>query len=268
MNKIIDVHTHIFPPALAEKACVNLGAFYNFPIDGKGTYEDLENEAREYGVCGFLLFSVATNAHQVTKLNDSIAAYAELSRSHGFETVAFGGMHQDFEGVSAELDRIEGIGLHGLKIHPDIQGVDIDDIRMLRVFEKAEGRMPVCLHMGDNRPQYRFSSPDKLRRVLEMFPGLSVIAAHLGGYRAWEEAKTYLAGMPNVMYDTSSSLWAMTPEYATDLIHTLGTKNVMFGTDYPVVMYREELRRFSLLGLNESEKEDILYNNAKAYLKA
>jgi len=99
-----------------------------------------------------------------------------------------------------------------------------------------------------------------------MFPKLEVVAAHLGGYKAWEEAIEHLAGKENVWYDTSSALWAMTPEYADYVVGKLGTEHIMFGTDYPVKNTAEELARLFRLTLTERQKEDILWNNAVRFL--
>lgn len=267
MYKVFDIHTHTYPEAIAEKACVNLGKFYDFTVEGKGTYSDLENLGRENGVVGFLLFSVATNAHQVEKVNTSIASLAELSRSHGFKTVGFAGMHQDFPDFAAEIDRCRSLGLKGVKIHPDIQGVNINDKRLYPLYEILESYdMPLYLHMGDNRPEYRFSEASKLLEVLADFPHLRTVAAHLGGYKAWDDAVPKLAGHENVMYDTSSALWAMTPEKASEIIGKLGADNVMFGTDYPVMRTDEELERFFKLDLTDDEREKILCLNAFRFL--
>lgn len=266
MYKVFDIHTHTYPEAISEKAVVNLGKFYDFVCQGKGTYAHLESQAEENNVHGYLLFSVATNAHQVEKVNTSIANLAELSRSHGFLTVGFAGMHQDFEDMEGEINRAVSLGMQGVKIHPDIQGVDIDDPRLLKLYEIVAGRIPVYFHIGDNRAQYRFSEARKLVRVMDMFPKLEVVAAHLGGYKAWEEAIEFLAGRDNVWYDTSSALWAMTPEYADYVVSKLGAEHVMFGTDYPVKNTAEELERFFRLKLTEKEREDILWNNAVRFL--
>lgn len=267
MYKVFDIHTHTYPEAIAEKACASLGKFYEFIVQGKGTYADLESQAKENNVGGYLLFSVATNAHQVEKVNSSIASLAELSRSHGFKTVGYAGMHQDYPDFEGEINRCIGLGLQGVKIHPDIQAVDINDKRLLPLYEILESKnLPLYLHMGDNRPMYRYSEPKKLSEVLDDFPRLRVVAAHLGGYKAWSDATELLAGRENVMYDTSSALWAITPEYATELIGKFGSENVMFGTDYPVVNTKEELERFFKLGLTEKEREDILWNNAVRFL--
>lgn len=267
MYKIFDIHTHTYPEAISEKAVSALGKFYNFVPEGDGTYNGLSFGAKEAGVEGFLLFSVATNAHQVQKVNDSIACLAKRSREEGFKTVGFAGMHQDFPEVESEIERCMEMGLRGVKIHPDIQGVDVDDERLLRLYDMVAGKIPVYFHIGDDRQEYRFSEARKLRRVLDMFPKLEVVAAHLGGYKNWSEAEEFLAGHERVWYDTSSALWAMTSEFAGHMISVLGSERVMFGTDFPVKKLEGELARFLAIDLSEREREDILYNNAARFLQ-
>lgn len=267
MYKVFDVHTHTYPDAISRKACENLGKFYNFDVLGKGTYTDLEAQAKSNNVGGYLLFSVATNSHQVEKVNSSIAELVKLSRSHGFKTYGFAGMYQDYPDFEGEINRAVSIGLCGVKLHPDIQMVNINDKRLYPLYEIMESRgLPIYFHMGDDRPEYRYSEADKLIAVLRDFPHLSVVAAHLGGYKAWDDAVPKLAGHENIRYDTSSSLWAMSPERASRIISKLGSENVMFGTDYPVVNTHEELERFFKLSLTDKERENILWNNAMDFL--
>ena len=264
--KVFDIHTHTYPEKISDKAVVSLNAFYNFVCEGKGTYADLESQAADNHVKGYLLFSVATNPHQVPKVNDSIAALAEHSRSQGYLTVGFAGMHQDYEDFAGEIDRCIELGLRGVKIHPDIQQVDIDDPRMIKLCEiLVDRKLPLFLHMGDNRPQYRYSEPKKLAKVLDMFPTLEVVAAHLGGYKAWHEAEEYLWGREHVWYDCSSALWAMDEHEAERIIRGCGVDRVMFGTDYPVYTLRDYLDLFMKINFTESEREDIFYNNAKRF---
>lgn len=268
MFKVFDIHTHTYPEKIAEKACENLGNFYNFKVKGKGTYADLESQAEENNVGGYLLFSVATNAHQVEKVNTNIAALADYSRSRGFKTVGFAGMHQDYPDFESEINRAVSLGLAGVKIHPDIQEVDINSPTLFPLYEILEERdLPLYLHMGDDRPQYRFSEAIKLISVMKSFPKLRVVAAHLGGYKAWDDALSLLAGRDGIMYDTSSALWAMPPETAAKIIGKLGVENVMFGTDYPVVDTKSELERFMALNLTDAECEKILWDNAINFLK-
>lgn len=263
---VFDIHTHIYPDAIAARATQNLGAFYDFEVQGRGTYADLEQTGAAHGVKGFLILSVATNAHQVTKVNDFAAAAVTHARERGFLAAGFGGMHQDFADMPAELERMLSIGLCGVKLHPDIQGADIDDPRFFPLYESMQGRVPLYLHMGDDRPQYRFSEPRKLLHLLQLFPRLTVGAAHFGGYRAWRDAEV-LAGHPNVWFDTSSALWAMSPDAAARLVRLFGTERLMFGTDYPVKTAGEELERFfAIPGLTEAERRAVLFDNAVRFL--
>ena len=264
--QIIDAHTHTYPEPLAERATASLGRFYDFKVKGKGTYTDLETQAKACGICGFILFSVATNAHQVEKVNDGIAASTALSRAHGFETTGFAGMHQDYPDFEGELRRCERLGLRGVKIHPDIQRMDLESVEMYRLCEILEGHMPLFLHMGDDRPEYRYSEPRKLVKLLKRFPRLEVVAAHLGGYQAWDEAEVVLLGAPNVWYDTSSAFWAMTPERAYSLMEKCGWDRVMFGTDYPVCDLQNYLDLFLAIDLDEEKRRNILYHNAHRFL--
>lgn len=262
-EKIFDAHVHVYPEAIADRARVALGKFYNFPVPGAATFDGYIEECRENETTGFLVFSVATTAHQVKSINDFIAARASDARALGFETVGFAAMHQEFDAVEEELDRCVGMGLKGIKIHPDIQGFDLLDKRMYRICEAAEGRLIINFHMGDDREEYRFSEPKKLAKLLKDFPKLQVIASHLGGYQAWDEARECLYGKENVWYDNSSALWAMSPERAKELTLACGVDRVMFGTDFPVMKIKDYLELFNKEELDEPVRRAVLYENAK-----
>jgi len=268
MFSIFDAHTHVYPNAIAEKACDSLGRFYDFSVNGRGLYDELESHGKECGYRGMLLLAVATTTHQVEKVNSFVAETVAKSRKNGFKTVGFGGMHQDFGAFEDEINRIVSLGLSGIKIHPDIQSVNITDPRLYPLYEilSAKG-LPICFHMGDDRPNYQFSSPDKLKSLLHDFPRLKVIAAHFGGYKAFSESLVLLKGAENVKFDTSSSLWFMSKEEATNAVHTLGAENLFYGSDYPVLLPEEEIKSFLSLPLTEAEQEQILWKNAEEYFR-
>ena len=62
--------------------------------------------------------------------------------------------------------------------------------------------------------------------------------------------------------DTSSSLYAMTPEHAAQIIRHYSHERVMFGTDYPMWDAREELARIAAVPLTDDERERIMGLNA------
>ena len=267
MYKIIDVHTHIYPEKVNEKATDNLSRFYRFTVNSKGTLSDLENQCAASHVTGFFILSVATNAHQVRSVNDFAAGSAEQARKDGFEAYGFGGMHQDFTEMEEEVERAVSMGLCGIKLHPDIQKVDIDDRRLYPLYEACSRLgVPVYFHSGDARREYRFSEPRRIAKILGTFKDLRVAAAHLGGYKAWDEAIQYLKGNERVWYDTSSSLWSMTAECANGIISKIGKERLMFGSDYPGEFISDELERFFALKMTDKELENVLYYNARRFL--
>ena len=75
-----------------------------------------------------------------------------------------------------------------------------------------------------------------------------------------------LAGYENVYVDTSSSLYALSPEEGRRIIRHYSRDRVLFGTDYPMWRPKEELERFRNLKLTDEEEEKILCLNAETLL--
>lgn len=266
--RVFDVHTHIYPEAIAERAVSALGKFYDFVPEGLGTYDDLVDIYEGMKPDGFLILCVATNSHQVEKVNDFVAEKLNKARAAGFEAHGFMGMHQDHPDKLGECERCAALGFDGLKIHPDIQGVNITDERFYPVYEWLEKNgKAVYFHMGDNRPQYLFSKPAQLAQVAADFPHLRIGAAHMGGYMETADACAPLAELKNIWYDLSSTMWYRPSEHTDRLIRLFGVEKIMFGTDYPVKRLPDELGRFMKLDLDASEREKILWDNALTFLQ-
>jgi len=256
---IIDSHAHIFPDKIASKAVWSIGKYYDIPMTGKGTVSDLLTCGSKIGVKRYIVHSTATKADQVTSVND----YINKEKNQNPSFLGFGSLHPDYHDIPAETDRIISLGLRGIKLHPEFQGFNINDESMMPIYQAAEGRLPILIHMGDAEKDS--SSPERLLTVLKNFPKLTVIGAHLGGYQKWDFAYKILAGM-NLYFDTSSSLPFIKPSIAADIIHKHGADKVLFGTDYPMWLPEEELARFMKLPLTDDEREKILWKNCAKLL--
>lgn len=257
MYPIIDCHCHIYPDKIAEKASESIGKFYDLPMSYHGTAAEMLKKSREAGITHSVVFSVATKPQQVASINrfiaEEVAAMPNL--------VGLGAVHPESEDQEADIANIAELGLKGVKLHPDIQGFDIDDPRCMKIYEICRERgLLVLIHMGD--PRYDCSSPDRLMTVLEKFDRLKVIGAHFGGWGVWKEAAKKLSPYPNLCVDCSSSFAFMPPEEARDIIRIYGAERVIFGTDYPMWEYKAELERFKAIGLTDEEEQLILYKNA------
>lgn len=155
-------------------------------------------------------------------------------------------------------------GLKGIKLHPDFQKFNIDDEGVEKFYRAASGKLPILLHMGDDR--YEYSKPKRLVAVAKKYPDVNFIAAHFGGYRCWNETDMY-KGLKNIYFDTCSSLPFISTEKAKELIDTFGADRFFFATDFPMWDAVKELERFNKIPLSEEEREMIFSKNVKRLLK-
>ena len=256
MYRIFDVHAHIYPRKIAQKASDAIGAFYNIPMKFDGTPETLLSLGEEFCVSRFLVHSVATSARQVESINQFIA---EECRLHPDRFTGFATLHPDLEAPADELNRIKGMGLVGVKLHPDFQKFEISDPKMNASYDAMqELGLPVLFHTGDSR--YHWSSPGHIPIIRRRFPRLKIICAHFGAYSQWDEAAECLAEQ-NVWIDTSSSFFIITREKALDYIRRYGEERVLFGSDYPMWSVGDEIQNILSLGLNEEVNRRIFSEN-------
>lgn len=262
--KIIDSHCHIFPDAIAQKATDSIDAFYGISASGiidkcafVGTAENLIKQCDEAGVERCVVTSVATTPHHAQSINTYISN--EVNK-HPDRFIGLGSLHPDSETLVEDAEHLIELGLHGVKLHPDIQSFKVDDPRVIRIFEICnERRLPVLLHTGDSR--FDNSNPKRVEKILKAFPKLTIIGAHFGGWSVWDEAYPRLSQYDNFYVDTCSSFYALSKEATKKIIDAYGTKRVIFGTDYPMWRQKEDLKYLFDLGLSDDELSDILYNN-------
>ncbi len=270
--RIIDAHCHVYPERVAAKAVDMTGAFYEAPAAGTGVVQNLITLGGEAGYDAYVIQSVASTPHHVSSINHFIAAEvaADPTRLTGL-----GAMHPDTEDKRAVIEEIVSLGLHGVKLHPDMQHFNIDDPRAYAIYELCAAHdLPILMHMGD--PRYDYSHPDRLHRVLCDMPELTVIGAHMGGWENWDYACERLSGYKNLYVDTSSSIAAegkhhglvpevvyLDSEHAARLIRAWGIEKVLYGTDYPMWSPEADIEAFFALGLTEAENRAILSENAR-----
>jgi hypothetical protein len=258
MTEVWDCHAHVFPAAVAARAVAAIGAFYNLPMDGRGTVDDLLEVSRTAGIAHSVIFSTATRRDQVASINRFMAACQQAHTG----LIAFGTLHPTLT-VRETADAIEqaiASGLRGIKLHPDFQQTAADSPFVIAAARLLSGRLPLIIHAGD--PRHDYSQPLRIRHLADAAPKTQIVAAHLGGWGQWRRAAGLLAGRPNVWVDTSSSLSYLEPDEAVALIRVYGADRVLFGTDYPMWRPQSELVRFNRLPLTALEKQQILHDNA------
>lgn len=255
-----DIHTHVFHPAVAEKALARLTAM-GFSAAGSGLVADVLQRARAAGLDRVVAHNVATAPAQMIPVNNFAIA---LQRDHP-RIRAFGSVHPAAPGWERELERLEKNGIKGIKWHPNFQNLAFDDPVLEPVLEAASGRFVFMCHVGCEEPLERNpASPYRLRSLLRRFPGARVIAAHMGGYASGAVALDALAGQ-KVWLDTSNT-GSLTNAELRALFAAHPRERILFGSDYPLFDPGESYTRLrQRLGLTDRDMDELA-SNADALL--
>lgn len=259
--KLIDIHTHIYPDKIARKATKSVRDFYQ--VQGSnmdGTVDMLLEEGAKAGISHYVVLPVSNSPARVRSINSFIL---EQTKQHSCFT-GFGTLHAEMPGLEEELEWILSNGLRGIKMHPDSQRFPIDDPRLYPVYDRIQDKIPLLLHMGDLR--YNYSHPVRLRKILDIFPHLEVIAAHFGGYSMYHTARELLWDT-NCVFDISSSLMFMERGVPEHYINSYGAERLAYGTDYPLWDPVTEVRRFQELDLTGEQFDQISHKTAERILK-
>jgi predicted TIM-barrel fold metal-dependent hydrolase len=260
--RTIDVHTHIWNDSVAPKAISSVGSQGHIGAHYDGTLAGLIGSMDRAGVDVSVTLPVATKPSQVRKINDWAAGLIGNER-----LIPFGAMHPDFPDPAKEIARMRKHGLTGFKMHPEYQQFDPRDPRLEPVYEAAiENGMTLYFHSGGD---VAFTSvrgtPRAFAEVLGVWPELHAVLAHLGGFRQWQAVPGRLAGS-SAWFDTAYTLGHLPDETFVELVRTLGTDRVMFGSDGPWTDSAAEIEHLKSLPFKKAELAAILGGNAERFL--
>lgn len=263
---IIDFHTHIFPEKIAGKTIESLEKLSGITASTNGTLEGLLASMEHTGVDMSVIMPVATKPSQM----ESINAYAkEICEKYPGKLISFGGIHPDVEDYKKELKHIKELGLKGIKIHPDYQGVMIDDIRFMNIIDYAsELGLIILTHAGIDigLPEKVHCPPDRMRKVIDKIQPEKMIVAHYGGWKQWQEVCDYLAG-ENVYLDTAFTFDYIDREMFLRILQKHNADKILFATDSPWSYASRDIEALKNMPVDESIKQKIFSENAKKLLE-
>lgn len=277
---IIDFHTHTFPDKIAAAALKKMQSDCHSAAFTEGTESALTASMKDSGIDYSVILPVITNPLKTSSIN---RVSIENNGKNGL--IYFGGIHPDTENADDELKHLASNGIRGIKIHPVYQNADIDDMRFLRILYKAaELDLTVITHAGDDIgfPGVVHCSPKMILNAVKEVGNLRLIAAHMGGWRNWEEVNELLADT-EIYIDTAFSLGKITPlddgyyspeelkllndEQFVKAVRLFGSHRVLFGTDSPWDSQKKAIEQIASLPLSTEEIENIFSNNALHILK-
>ena len=254
---IIDTHTHIYPDKVAPIVANKMAGAGLKPF-GSLTLQGLLSTLDRCGIAAAVVFNIAEKPSLVPAANDFL-----ISICDGQKIIGLGTIHPDYENFKDEIDRLKAKGLRGVKFSSTYQEFFADEERMLPIYQKlSDSDMIAYFHTGKDPTSLTAeakTSPQRLARVLEMFPKLKVVAAHFGGLEMLEEAEEHLVGKTAYL-DTAwtPSVEVLNPEVITRLIKKHGPEKIFFATDYPFTDPQEQINWLLKLPLGTEEKERML----------
>ena len=272
---VIDAHCHILPPSFRDRRAeiaqrdATFAALLSDPSAAIASAEDLLSAMDRSGVDRAVVMGMGWTYPDVAmEANDYIiqAVADNPNRLTGLCSVnpVWG------EKAFSEAKRCFAAGLAGIgELHADTQDFDITSVEtMAPIMElaRSDGR-PVLVHasepVGHRYPGKGSTTPDKLYRLIQNFPGNAIICAHWGGglpfYSLMPEVKESLK---KVYFDSAASPFLYQPEVFATVSELVGKGKVFFASDYPLLDISRPLDQARNAGLAPDVEAALLSGNA------
>ena len=256
---IIDSHTHIYPDAKASQTVQTVKERARISAYSDGTEQGLLVSMAKADMDLSIVSHIATRPIQVKSINQWLLQCSSL------KILPLATWHPGLTLKTEALSDLKQNGFKGFKMHPDYQDFFVDDRRIFAFYQAAaELGLPILFHAGLDLglPDPIHCTPRGLRNVLEAFPKLRIIAAHMGGDRMWAETEELLLGR-DIYLDTSFVLQKMPLTLLERFFRKHPMERFLFGSDSPWGGQKEDLEFILALPfLNAKEKEMVLGRNA------
>lgn len=267
----IDAHCHFMPDRVfaAVWKWFDDEAPVKWPIEYRG---DEASRREALAAAGALRYTTLNYAHRpgmAEGLNDWTLQLVERDP----KVIPTGTFFPE-EGAPAYLDRVLAADvLQGFKLHLQVGGFDPRDPLLAPCFARIqEAGLPLTIHCGSAPLAGNFTYPEAMAPVLDAFPELVFVIAHMGGFE-FEHWLTMAERRPSVYLDTTMIFVDFDlrtdeahPEFPEALLPRVGAlgEKILFGTDFPNIPYRLDhpLTRLDALGFGDDWLKAVLHDNA------
>lgn len=166
-------------------------------------------------------------------------------------------------------DRLLRPEVKAVKIHPALSSVYPDHPGYLGFYRLAEeAGVPVVSHGGSSagafyESEIDYCAPASFVPVLERFPRLTLVVAHLG-QPFYDDLVALGHRYPNLCTDLSYVLGGrlLSPDRLASTVRAFGVERVLFGSDFPYFDPEDSLGYLGGAGLSASELELVTGGNA------
>lgn len=263
---LFDVHVHAMPPQVMAKVRAHFDSLHdpNWPLPYRVDGEAAPAALAALGVRYQTALAYAHRPVMAAWLNDYTLA---LSRTHPSVVPSF--TFYPEPGVAAYVDRALAAGGRCAKVHLQVGAFDAHDRRLDSVWAELERqRVVVVIHAGavyGGAGSDRYCGPQPIRRLVERFPDLVLVVAHMGAPH-YAEFLALAEAAPTVHLDTtmafSSDLLGRYPRTLIDRLAPLA-KKVLLGSDFPSIphSYAHAIAAVASLDLGRDWLRRVLWGN-------
>lgn len=292
-RRLVDLHTHTQPTAEAGRELQTWIA--SGPVERSGAVEELLPLMDAADIDASLIVpwlplqdwlaermtagadrdvAAAALLEQWRELNEWAVSAVNASGGRLSCLVGLDPIAMDRPFMAEMASRLVGAGASGLKVAPAFVLTYPDDEAMAPVWDLARQLGVFVLAesgAGSFRGRPPYGHPARFEAVLEAYPDVRIMLAHLG-IGAEEEVARLTARYPNLYADISMRLppsaWAhWDPDEAVAWMRRIGTDRVVYGSNYPLVDPVGFAETFRSLALSEDEQADIAWRNAEKLLR-
>jgi predicted TIM-barrel fold metal-dependent hydrolase len=278
--RAIDVHTH---------AEVSIAGHDPMPRElrdaskryfrGEGSQPTAEDVAAYYRerdmACVLFTVDYESQSGRRPVSNEEIV---EVAAANPDVVIPFASVDPARPGAAAEVRRlIADHGVRGFKFHPNMQAFYPNDAKAYPLYEAiAEAGLPALFHtghsgIGSGLPggggiRLKYSNPLHVDDVAADFPEMPIVLAH-PSFPWQDEALSIAMHKPEVYIDLSGWSPKYFPPQLIQYTNTLLKRQVLFGSDYPMITPDRWLRDFERLDIHDDVRPLVLKENAARLLR-
>jgi len=266
--KKYDAHVHVLPDERAAEFLADEGPGASWSECG---VDDCLRRMDRYGIERALL--VPNNDQYLYDLDPNVTnrflgglVKGHPDRFRAFADVTASGAYFIEQTPYILEEAVTEYGLSGLKIHPTNLHMDADDLRLVPVLRKAaELGVPVMFHANPCRLGFHDNcAPDRINRMIQVFPDLDIITAHLGGMK-WQDAVSGCTWV-DMSYILPKLVHLYGIEQTNRILRAFGPDRLIFGTDFPDGDYDEYFDILDQMDFTGEEIDRIAWKNIESLL--
>jgi predicted TIM-barrel fold metal-dependent hydrolase len=265
---LFDVHVHFLPENIQrrvyehfDQAGPKIGR--EWPIRYRGAHDERVEHLRALGVCRFPTLPYAHRPGVAAYLNDWARGFArDVPESLWSAT-----FYPEPEAATYVRELLDD-GVEIFKIHVQVGEFHVDDPLLDPVWGLLEEtRTPVVVHAGSGPVGNAYTGPEPVRRVLDRFPRLPAVIAHMGAPE-YAEFLALAETFEEVRLDTTmtfTDFFEADAPYPRDLVPRLSDlqSKVLLGSDFPTIPYpyAHQLEALARLDLGDDWLRAVCWEN-------